>query len=183
METISIDHSRKDAGKILLLAFIMFGASLLLLLGGMFTDYQFNFMGIRSKGFAVFAGVLGTVFFGYAFFFLSKRFLFPKGALIINEEGIINQTNAIGTKQVIPFSEMKKAKIEMVNAKANIGIELLDNEKYTARLPWLKRKATEINHNQFNTSIISLEVPVESREELKEIVDIINQRIEKAKQN
>lgn len=109
-----------------------------------------------------------------------KRFLFPKGALVINDKGIINRTNAIGSKEVIPFSDMKKAKMEIVNASANIGIELHDDDKYLKRLPFLKRKASEINRNSFGTSVISIDAPIESRERLLDIIDIINERIQKA---
>lgn len=179
METITIDHSRKDYGVMVLLAALMFGASLFLLLGTYFTDLNFRFMGIVSPGLAVLAGAVGTIFFGYAFFFILKRFLFPKGALVINSEGIINRTNAIGSKRVIPFTDMKKAKFEMVNSSPNIGIELYDEEKYLQNLPFLKRKASEINQNSFGTSIISLDAPIKDRERLHEIIDIINERIDR----
>ncbi len=137
-------------------------------------------MGIVSPELAVLAGGVGTLFFGYGFFFLLKRFLFPKGALVINEKGIINRTNAIGSSHVIPFEDMKKARLEMVNSSPNIGIELHDDEKYLKSLPFLKRKASEINKNSFGTSIISLDAPIKTRERIHEIVDIINERIEKA---
>ena len=180
METISIDHSRKDYGVGILLAAVMLGASLFLLLGVFYTNLNFRFMGIISPGLTVLAGGVGTLFFGYGFFFVLKRFLFPKGALVINDKGIINQTNAIGSKEVIPFSDMKKAKMEIVNASANIGIKLHDDDKYLKRLPFLKRKASEINRNSFGTSVISIDAPIESRERLLDIIDIINERIQKA---
>ena len=179
METISIDHSRKDYGVGVLLAALMLGASLFLILGTFFTDLNFRFMGIVSPGLAILAGGVGTLFFGYGFLFALKRFLFPKGALVINDEGIINQTNAIGSKRVIPYEDMKKAKFEMVNSSPNIGIELHDDDKYLRSLPFLKRKASEINKNTFGTSIISLDAPIKSRERIHEIVDIINERIER----
>lgn len=179
METISIDHSRKDYGVMLLLGAVMFGASLFVLIGTLITDFPFRIFGIQSEGLGILAGGLGTLFFGFAFFYILKRFLFPKDALVITEEGIINRTNAIGSKKVIPFQSMKKAKVEIVNASGNIGIELKDEQQYLKNLPWLKRKASEINHRSFGTSIISLDVPVESRERLQELTDIINERIQR----
>ncbi len=178
METISIDHSRKDYGVMLLLGMLMLGASLFLLIGALSTHFPFRFWGLQSDGLALLAGGFGTLFFGYAFFFLLKRFLFPKGALVITQEGLINRTNAIGSKEVIPFHTMKKAKVEIVNSSANIGIELKDDRQYLDRLPWLKRKASEINQRSFGMSVISLDVPVDSRERLEELVEIINERIE-----
>lgn len=178
METISIDHSRKDYGIMLLLGAVMLGASLFLLFGSIMTDFPFRFWGVQSDGLALLAGGVGTLFFGYGFLFILKRFLFPKGALVITEEGIINRTNAIGTSNLISFHEMKKAKVEIVNSSGNIGIEFKDPQKYLDNLPWLKRKASEINHRSFGTSVLSLDVPVESRERLEELVQIINERIE-----
>lgn len=160
----------------------MLVASLFIFLGTFFTDISFNFFGLRSPGFAVVVGGMGTLFFGYAFFFMLKRFLFPKGALVITPVGIINRTNALGSRHIIAFEEMKKAKLERVNSSSNIGISLYDEEKYLKNLPWLKRKASEINQRYFNTSIISLDVPPISKERLNELIDIINERIENAQQ-
>lgn len=180
METISIDHSRRDYGVGVLLAILMLGASLFILLGSAFGGLSFQLMGVRSPELALLVGGVGTLFFGYGFFFLLKRFLFPKGALVIQSEGIINRTNAIGTKRLIPFKDMKKAKLEMVNSSPKIGIVLHDDEKYLKTLPFLKRKASEINKNSFGTSIISLDVPIKSRERLEELIKILNERIEDA---
>lgn len=180
MEKITVDHSRKDYGVLLLLGALMFGASLFVLIGSLTTNFPFRILGIQSEGLGLLAGGFGTLFFGYAFFFILKRFLFPKDALVITDEGIINRTNAIGTKKVIPFHSMKKAKVEIVNASGNIGIELKDEQLYLDSLPWLKRKASEINQRSFGTSIISLDVPVDSRERLQELTDVINERIERA---
>ncbi len=61
----------------------------------------------------------------------------------------------------------------------NIGIELKDDRQYLESLPWLKRKTSEMNQRSFGTSVISLDVPVDSRERLEELTDIINERIER----
>ncbi|HZK22957.1 MAG TPA: STM3941 family protein [Atopostipes sp.] len=179
METISIDHSRKDYGVMVLLGAIMFGASLFVLIGSLVRDFPFRIFGLQSEGLGILVGGFGTLFFGFAFFYILKRFLFPKGALVITEEGIINRTNAIGSNRVIPFTWMKKAKVEIVNASGNIGIELKDDRQYLESLPWLKRKTSEMNQRSFGTSVISLDVPVDSRERLEELTDIINERIER----
>lgn len=183
METISIDHSRKDYGVMLFLGALMFGASLYVLLGSIFSATPFRVFGIPSQGLGLLAGCLGTLFFGYGFFFILRRFLFPKGALVITAEGIINQTNAIGTNQVIPFHDMEEAKLEIVNAKPHIGISMIDDAQYLQRLPWLKRKAAEINHNKFDMSILSLDAPINTREELNEVIEIINERIQNSRFN
>lgn len=182
METISIDHPRKGVGKLVLLGALMFGASLFVLLGTLFFDLTFRVLGMPSTGLGLLAGGVGTIFFGYAFFFSLNRYFNNRGALVITPEGIINRTNAIGTKDVIPFSDMEKAQYEMIQGNPQIGIKLYDHEKYLNSLPWLKRKTVEINHNSFGTSIISLDVPTDSRDELHELVDIINHRIELAQE-
>lgn len=178
METISIDHSRKDMLLLVGLGAMMFGASLWLVYAGLFTDFRLAQMGRATSGFSILVGGFGVLFFGYAFFYILSRFLFPKGALIINEEGIIDHTNAIGSKKIIRYEDMKEAKLEMINSGPQIGINLTNEQDYLDRLPWLKRKASEINKKYFGTSTVSLNVPVESRERLHELIAIINERCE-----
>src|SRR5690625_2685144 len=91
---------------------------------------------------------------------------------------MIDKTNAIGSIEVISYLNMKKAKLELVNATPNIGIGLYNEEEYLDSLPFIKRKAQEINKKNFGTSMVSMSVPHESREELHEIIHIINERIE-----
>lgn len=180
METISIDHSRKDYGIMSLLGAVMLGASLYLLLGAVFPKMPFNVIGPNLRGLGFLAGGFGTVFFGYAFHFILRRFLFPKGALVISPDGIINRTNALGSKQKIPFSEMKSAQLEIIHSKPHIGIQLVDNERYLERFSFLKRKAIQINHQYFGMSMLSMDVPVQTREELFMLIHTINERIEQA---
>ena len=65
MEPLSIDHSRKDYGVMLLLGALMLGASLFVLIGTLITDFPFRFWGIQSDGLGLLAGGVGTLFFGY----------------------------------------------------------------------------------------------------------------------
>lgn len=178
METISVDHSRKDMLLMVGLGAIMFGASLWLVYAGLFTDFRLPQLGPATSGFSILVGGIGVLFFGYAFFYLFYRFLFPKGALIINDKGIIDNTNAIGSKEVIRYEHMEEAKLEMINSGPQIGINLTNEQEYFDRLPWLKRKASEINKKHFGTSTVSLNVPVASRERLLELIAIINERRE-----
>lgn len=178
METISVDHERNDMLLLVILGMIMFGASLWLLYAGLFTDFRLALMGPATSGVSILAGGIGTLFFGYAFFYILYRFLFPKGALIINDKGIIDKTSALGSRKVIPYENMEEAKLEMVNSSPQIGINLKDDQVYYDSLPWLKRKTAEINKKHFGTSTISLNVPVDSRAHLNELIDIMNERRE-----
>lgn len=178
MEEIAYHHSRKDSLKLVLAGALMFGASLFLLYLGLFKDFRLASMGPATGPFSVLVGTIGTLFFGYGFFYIMRLYLFPKNALVITDTGIINNTNAIGTKEVIPFTDMKKAELEIINASPHVGITLYDDEKYFNSLSFFKRKAAEINKKHFGTSAISMSVPHEKREELHEIVNIINERIE-----
>jgi hypothetical protein len=157
---------------------IMFGASVWLVYAGLFTNFQLPQMGPATGFFSILVGGFGVLFFGYAFFYILYRFLFPKGALIINADGIIDNTNAIGSKEVIRFEHMKEAKLEIIQATPQIGINLTNEQEYLNTLPWLKRKAQAINKKYFGTSTVSLNVPVESRERLEELIDTINARRE-----
>lgn len=178
MEEIAYHHSRKDMWKMILAGAVMFGASLLLLYLGLFTDFRLASMGPATGPFSVIVGTIGSIFFGYGFFYIMRIYLFPKNALVITDTGIINHTNAIGSKEVIPFTDMKKAELEIINATPHVGITLYDDEKYFNGLSFFKRKAAEMNKKYFGTSAVSMSVPHEKREELHEIVDIINERIE-----
>ncbi|HLR92280.1 MAG TPA: STM3941 family protein [Atopostipes sp.] len=178
METLSYDHSRASLLPMLILGFIMFAASVFLLYLGLETDFILPQIGLATSTFSILAGGFGTLFFGFAFLFILYRFIFPKGALIITDRGIFDNTNAIGSKELIPFEGMKNAKLEIINATPCIGIDLHNEEDYLKKLPTIKRKAHELNKKYFKTSVISLNVPHESREELLEIIDIINERIE-----
>ena len=53
METISIDHSRRDYGVGVLLAILMLGASLFIMLGAAFGGLSFQLMGVRSPELAL----------------------------------------------------------------------------------------------------------------------------------
>lgn len=181
METISIDHDRKGMLLMLGLATIMVGASLWLLYAGLFTNFTLPQMGPTTGPFSVIIGGIGTLFFGYAFLYLLYRFLFPKGALIINEEGIIDRTTAIGSKEMIRYENMEKAKLEIHNATPYIGINVTNEAEYLESLPWIKRKAQTINKDKFGMSMVTINAPVENRERLHELIDIINERIAIAK--
>lgn len=178
MEELSYHHSRKETLSLVLSSFVMFGISLYLLYLGLFTDFTIQLMGSATGPISIFVGSIGSLFFGYAFYFILRRALFPENALIITDKGIIDNTNAIGTKELIPFKNMKKAKLELISGIPNIGIELYNDEQYFEKLPFIKRKAQEINKKFFGSSTVSMTVPHDSREELHEIIDIINERIE-----
>ena len=174
METISIDHSRKEMLPMLGLGAMMLAASLWLLYAGLFTDFRLPQMGSATSGFSILIGGLGVLFFGFAFFFILYGFLFPKSALIINAEGIIDNTSAIGSKKVIRYENMEEAKLEMINSGPQIGINLTNEQAYYESLPWIKRKANEINKKHFGTSTVSIKAPVNSRERLQELIETIN---------
>lgn len=178
MDTISVDYSRKELIPIVFLGFLMFAASCWLIYAGLFTSFRIPQLGPLTSFFSIIVGSFGAVFFGYGFFYLLGRTLFPKGALVITAEGIIDNTSGISSKEVVPFSNMKKAELEIINSGPHIGITLRDEAAYLANLPFIKRKAKQLNKKYFNTSIISMSVPIESRADLVELIEIINERID-----
>src|SRR5699024_3844811 len=109
MEELTYHHSRKDTLPMVLSGFVMLRISLYLLYLGLFTNFTIPLMGSATGPISIFAGSIGSLFFGYAFCFILRRALFPENALIILDKGIIDNTNAIGTKELIPFKNMKKA--------------------------------------------------------------------------
>lgn len=178
METLTYDHLRADLIPMIGLSFILFGMSIFLLYLGLFTDFTLSIMGQATSVVGVLAGGFGTTFFGYTFFYILYRAVFPEDALTINDKGIINKTNALGSKKVIPFENMEKAKLEIIHSTPHVGINLYNEEEYLENLSYFKRILQEINRKNFGTSIISMNVPHKSREELHQVIDIINDRIE-----
>lgn len=178
METLTYDHSRADLLPMMGLSFVMFSLSVYLLYLGLFTDFTLSIVGSVTSIVSILGGGFGTNFFGYAFFYLSYRLIFPEDALIINDKGIIDKTNALGSKEVISFENMKNAKLEIIHTTPHVGISLYNEEDYLEKLPIFKRILQEINQKNFGTSVISMNVPHESREELQQIVNIINDRTE-----
>src|SRR5690625_127032 len=178
METITYDHSRADLFPMVILSFVLCCLSFFLLYLGMDTDFILSLIGQATNMIMIICGSMGVLFFGYSFFYVLYRFIFPKNALVINDRGIINQTNVLGSKENIPFETMKTAKLENIHGKQYIGIKLYNEEEYLDRLSVFKRILQESNQKNFGTSIISMSVPTGSEEDLHKIVELINERIE-----
>ena len=178
METITYDHSRADLFPMVILSFVLCCLSFFLLYLGMDTDFILSLIGQATNMIMIICGSMGVLFFGYSFFYVLYRFIFPKNALVINDRGIINQTNVLGSKENIPFETMKTAKLENIHGKQYIGIKLYNEEEYLDRLSVFRRILQESNQKNFGTSIISMSVPTGSEEDLHKIVELINERIE-----
>lgn len=178
MKTLTYNHSRAVLFPMVILSFVMFSLSIILLYLGMYTDFTLTMIGQATNIVTILFGSIGTLFFGYIFFFVFYRFIFPENALVINDRGIINLTNVLGSREIIPFERMKIAELEKIHGKLYIGIKLYNEEEYLERLPFFKRILQETNQKNFGTSIVSMNAPTTSREELCQIVEIINERIE-----
>lgn len=97
METITYDHSRADLFPMVILSFVLCCLSFFLLYLGMDTDFILSLIGQATNMIMIICGSMGVLFFGYSFFYVLYRFIFPKNALVINDRGIINQTNVLGS--------------------------------------------------------------------------------------
>lgn len=178
MKTLTYDHSRADLFPMVILNFVMLMLSIFLLYSGMYMDFSLSLFGQATSVIMIICGSIGVLFCGYTFFYVFHRLVFPQGALIINDRGIINLTNVLGSKEVIPFEMMEVAQFEKIHGKLYIGIKVYNEEEYLDNLPIFNRILQEINKKNFGTSIISMSISTDSREGIPQIVKIINERIE-----
>ena len=178
MKTLTYDHSRADLLPMGFLSLILFSLSVYLLYLGLYSDFTLFFLGQVTSLITALCGGLGVMFCGYTFSYILYRLVDPKDVLIINDRGIINQTNVLGSKAIIPFEIMKVAKIDKVHGKLYIGINLYNEAEYLENLPVFKRILQETNRKNFGMSLISVSAPTDSKEDLHQIVKIINERIE-----
>lgn len=63
METITVDHSRKNLFTMVVLGLLMFGVSIWLLYAGLFMDLELPILGQTTSFVNVVVGGMGTLFF------------------------------------------------------------------------------------------------------------------------
>jgi hypothetical protein len=82
------------------------------------------------------AGWVGVGFFGLGFIAIPLRFFRSGPQVVINEEGIDDRRLIIG---VIRWSDIRSLSIRSLNSVKFLCIELVEPEKYLARLPRWRR--------------------------------------------
>lgn len=154
------------------ISLLIVGALVFVLLGAVAAIYPNRLVSVifRSLELIRIVGIFSLVFFGVCLLFLIKHFINNKPGLIINEEGITDNTNATSVG-LIKWNDITGIeKVQVLSSK--ILIILIDNpDDYIIRARnFISKKAMEANHKKYGSpiSIISnsLKIDFEEMEEL-----------------
>ena len=151
IEKIEIPIGKK---KIIL---ILFGG-LFLIFGGIWLAlYPENFIPnifrIRNPDIIRLWGIIGFVFFGLAFAFGIKKLFDKKLGLIIDENGITDNSNA-SSIGLIKWSDITEIRTEQVASTKFFLIYVKNPEEYIAKpKSRIKRKLLQVNMNGYGTPL------------------------------
>lgn len=148
MEYIEIPLSKK---KIILLSVASLG---FVVLGILFTIYPEKFISpiMRSEDFIRIAGIASTLFFGAIGIYGTFKIFDKKIGLTVNEEGIIDNTNATSIG-LIKWSEITEVRTEKMMSTKFLLIFTDDKRKFVDKAKGIKRRLLEANLRMYGTSI------------------------------
>ncbi|NLL04867.1 MAG: hypothetical protein GX270_03565 [Clostridiaceae bacterium] len=133
---IIIKQSQLKQFLIMLLAIIMVAVSIFVFCSDI-NLFGVNFLNKIIGGFV-------TIFFGACLLFIIIRFFKPKDILVIDKNGITDNSSAISIG-FIPWKDVKSSYITTVSTQTFIAIELNNFEEKLKELSFLKRIMLKIN--------------------------------------
>lgn len=89
-------------------------------------------------------GIAGIIFFGVGSIILLKGFINPKDILIIDQDGITDNSSNVSIG-FVPWNEIKSVYLENIGNDDFISIDLENFEEKLEKLPLYKRKAINAN--------------------------------------
>ncbi len=118
------------------------------------------------------AGLAGILFFGFAGIFILKKLGDKKPGLIINDKGIIDNSSAVATGQIL-WSDISTIEVAEIYKQKFLMLIVDNPEFYISRqTKAVKRKAMQINFKSFGSPIsIAANGLQYNFEELKNILD------------
>lgn len=132
---------------------------------------------IRSSRMApetiVFWGYIGITFFGLSGLLIFFNMLTSKPALIINSEGIINNSH-VGGGYLIRWKNIKSLKIISINKQRLIEIDLKDDEEIYNQVNFLARKWMKVNGRFMGTPTFIPAVMIKMN--LDEVLNLISEQ-------
>lgn len=131
----------------------------------------FDFVVIRIL--AVFVGVIGTSFFGFCTIYLLRNALRPKPALVIDKNGIVDHSSAVGAG-LITYDQIKEVYIK----QEYIIVSLHDPETFLRREHSFKRGYRKLN-KKLGFDYVMIDLREYDQENLKSIVNEINMQVKK----
>lgn len=120
-----------------------------------------------------FWGYLGIAFFGLGGLLIFFNMLTSKPALIINSEGIINNSH-VGGGYLIRWKNIKSLKIISINKQRMIEIDLKDDEEIYNQVNFLARKWMKVNGRFMGTPTFIPAVMIKMN--LDEVLNLIREQ-------
>jgi|GEM_PF-981961 len=90
------------------------------------------------------AAVIGVVFFGYAFFYLVKRAKQGKAILVVDENGVTDNSSSVSFG-FIPWGDIDEVRVDAVFGNNCIELLLNNEQEYLDKLSGLKKQAILAN--------------------------------------
>lgn len=103
-----------------------------------------------SSGWTVFFGYVGIAFFGLGGLFIFFNLWTSKPALIINSQGITNNSH-LGGGYLIRWENIKSLKIISIQNQRMIKVDLKDNEEVLGQVNYITKKWMKANQRIFGT--------------------------------
>ncbi|WP_162032347.1 STM3941 family protein [Chryseobacterium potabilaquae] len=166
IQNIEIKLSKK---KLMFLLLLAIGFVIISSLFSINPSYFVSFI-TRSEKVIFLIGVLGTVVFGIASILLFIKLFDNKLGLVINKEGILDNTNfsSIG---LIKWVDITNIRIEKVMSTKFLLIEVINPNEYIERASVIKKLSLKQNMKTYNTPITLTSVGLQhSFEDLSEII-------------
>lgn len=89
-------------------------------------------------------GLIGIIFFGACLYFIIKRFIKPIDILIVDRNGITDNSSAISIG-FIPWEDVKASYITSVFTQTFIAVEVEDIDKKLKKLSFFKKIMINLN--------------------------------------
>lgn len=116
--------------------------------------------------------IVAILFFGACGVFAARQFFDRRPRLVLDDEGVFDRT--LGTA-VIPWREIRGARIVEVSNTKFISLELADEERWAAAMPgtkrWMGAANQRLGFGRFNLNLSALDVTAE------EILRVIQKQI------
>lgn len=126
-----------------------------------------------SPELATFFGYLGILFFGLGGLLIFFNMLTSKPALIINSDGIINNSH-VGGGYLIRWKNIKSLRIISINKQRMIEIDLKDDEEIYQQVNFLVRKWMKLNGRFMGTPTFIPAVLIKMN--LEDVLSIIREQ-------
>ena len=126
-----------------------------------------------SPEFLMVIGIIGILFFGLGGIAMIFSFLKSSPALIINEKGITNHSQA-GSAYLIEWDNIQLIKIITVSGKKLIAIELIDDQKVFDQVNAPTRTLMKLNARFYNTPAFIASSMIEMK--IEDILSLIRQK-------